>query len=117
MDQYSGRFPLGFISLCLDMSSEQPIDETHLQPADTATAVLFLPDVHNVEKPQTASEEGVEKPPGLCPLSNLSPSGGNTEESILAFADKTLRTMAALGPSLDITFLSAPEQTLQQGGI
>ena len=73
------RFPLDFISLCLDMSSEQPIDETLLQPADTTTTAQALSDDQNVDNPQTISEGGLEQPPGLRPSSNLSSSSGNTE--------------------------------------
>ena len=103
--------------LCLDMSFDQSIDETHLQPADTTTAAKFLSDDHNVDNPETVSEEGVEQPPGLGPLSNLSSSSGNTEESLSAFADQILRKLSVLDPSLDITFLSAPDQTSQQVGV
>ena len=49
----------------------------------------------------------------LRPPSNMSSSSGNTEESLTAFADTTLRILAANDTSLDISFLPAPAQTSQ----
>ena len=43
----------------------------------------------------------------------MSSSSGKTEESLTAFADSTLRTLAANDHSLDISFLPAPEQYSQ----
>ena len=43
----------------------------------------------------------------------MSSSSGKTEESLTAFADSTLRTLAANDPSLDISFLPAPDQPSQ----
>ena len=77
----------------------------------------ILPDVHNTDHSQTISRKGLEQPPGLRPLSNLSSNSANTEGSRSSFADQTLRTLAALDPSLDITFLLAPSQSSQHGGI
>ena len=50
----------------------------------------------------------------LRPVSNLFSSSGRTEESLSAYADQTLRFLAALDPSLDIIFLPAPDQVSQQ---
>ena len=52
--------------------------------------------------------------PGPRPLSYLSSSSGNTEESVSTFAEQTLQNLAQMDPSLDITFLAAPDKTPSQ---
>ena len=105
MDSYSGRFPLDFISFCLDMSSEQEPPIT-----DLAEATQDLSNPQHLNNSQPTEEEGVALQLGTRPLSNLSSSSGNTGESLSAFADQTLRTLANSDPTLDIRFLTVPNE-------
>ena len=110
MDSYLGSFPLDFIALYLDMSSE-PSNEGLLPPAGSSVGEHISSENQPAINPESANKEGSERLPEQLPLSNLPSSSGNTEESITAFADQTRRTMASLDPSLDITFLSGSEPT------
>ena len=108
MDSYSGKFPLDFISFCLDMTSERQIEANEPQTTDPALLAQDLSSRQHSDNFQLFEEDGTARP-----LSNLSSSSGNTEESLSAFADQTLRTLVHLGPSLDITILSAPNESFQ----
>ena len=114
MDSYSGRFPLDFISFCLDMSSEQQTEAQEPPITDPAEATQSLPNRQHRNNSQSTGEEGATLQLGIRPLSNLSSSSGNTEESLSAFADQTLRTLAHSDPTLDISLLTAPDENSQQ---
>ena len=68
----------------------------------------------HANNPQLTEEDGAALHLGTRPLSNLSSNSGNTEESLSTFADQTLRTLAHLDPSLDISFLAASNEGSQQ---
>ena len=98
MDSYSGRFPLDFISFCLDEASEQQIESTSQSTVNPEIHVPILP-----ERPAGLSHEAettmTDAPTGPRPLSNLSSSSGNTEESFSTFAEQTMHTLAHMDPS------------------
>ena len=83
------------------MTSEEPTTKLP-QPEDN--------DQEAVQEDQTGSDN---LPGDLRPSSNQSTSSGNTVQSLAAYADQTLRILASLDPSLDISFLPAPENTSQ----
>ena len=114
MGSYSGRFPLDFISFCLDMSSEQRFEAQEPPITDLAEATLDLPNRQHRDNSQPTGEQGAALQLGTRPLSILSSSCGNTEESLSAFAHQTLRTLAHSDPTLDISFLAAPNEDSQQ---
>ena len=86
------------------MTSEEPTTELP-QPEDKVQEA--------VQEDQTGSDN---LPDDLRPSSNQSTSSGYTEESLAAYAYQTLRTLASLDSSLDISFLPAPENTSQLDG-
>ena len=106
MDSFSGRFPLDFISFCLDISSEQQTEAKEPPITDSAEATQSLPNRQHRDNSQSTGEEGATLQVGIRPLSNLSSSSG--------FADQTLRTLAHSDPTLDISFLTAPDENSQQ---
>ena len=77
-------------------------------PAQDPSGYQHGDNSHLIEK------DGTVPHPGTRPLSNLSSSSGNTEESLSAFAGQTLRALAHLDPSLDITFLTSTSEGFQQ---
>ena len=79
-----------------------------------AEATQNLPNRQHRDNSQSTGEEEATLQLGIRPLSNLSSSSGNTEESLSALADQTLRTLAHSDPSLDISFLTAPGENSQQ---
>ena len=113
MDSYSGSFPLEFISFCLDVASEQQTENTELPTTDPNAPAQSLSEQH-ADPSHVARPTGTDSFPGLRPLSNLSSTSGNTEESLSTFAEQTLHNLAQMDPSSDITFLSAPVETLLQ---
>ena len=106
MDSYSGRFPLDFISFCLDSKSEHPVGTQETQTTSPAVTAQSLMDQSPSEQRQLAEGDSAGLHLDVRPPSNFSSSSGNTEESMTTFASQTLRTMASLDPSLDITFLA-----------
>ena len=106
MDSYSGRFPLDFISFCLDTMSEHPVGTQETQTTSPAVTTQSLMDQPPSEQRQLAEGDSAGLHLDVRPPSNFSSSSGNTEESMTTFASQTLRTMASLDPSLDITFLA-----------
>ena len=109
MDSYSGRFPLDFISFCLGMATEQQTENSELSTASPSVSVQGLPE-RQAGPPQENRPTEIDALPGVRPLSNLSSSSGNTEESLSTFAEQTLHHLAQMEPSLDVTFLSAPSR-------
>ena len=114
MDSYSGRFPLDFISFCLGMATEQQTENSELTTAGPSVSVQGLPERHADPSQENRPTE-IDALPGVRPLSNLSSSSGNTEESLSTFAEQTLQHLAQMDPSLDVTFLSAPSKGFPQG--
>ena len=96
------------------MSSEQRIEAQEPPITDLAEATQELPNRQHRNNSQPTGEGGAALQLGTRPLSNLSSSSGNTEESLSAFADQTLRTLAHSDPTLDISFLTAPNEDSQQ---
>ena len=78
------------------MASEEQITDTIL-PTSESSGV-------------TRETDNAPKDPVVIsrPDSNQSARSGNTEESLTTYAEKTWRTLAAEGPSLDISFFPAP---------
>ena len=73
-----------------------------------------MPDRH-ADPSQGNRPTEIDVLPGVRPLSNLSSSSGNTEESLSTFAEQTLHHLAQMDSSLDVTFLSAPSKGFPQG--
>ena len=113
MDSYSGRFPLDFISFCLGMATEQQTENSELATADPSVPFQGLPERH-AGSPQENRPTDLDALPGIRPLSNLSSSSGNTEESLSTFAEQTLHHLAQMDPSLDVTFLSTAGKSFSQ---
>ena len=101
MDFISGSLPLDFISVYLDMTTEESTTEV---PQFENSVVWADQPVHT-----EAVGEQIDKRPS----SNQSNSSCDTEGSLTFYADKTLRTLAANDPSLDITFLPPPAGSIQ----
>ena len=101
MNFNSGSLPLDFISVYLDMTSEESTTEVpqlENNIAGAKQAVLTVP----------VGEQVDNRPP-----SNKSNSSCDTEGSLTFYADKTLRALAANNPSLDIAFLPPPTENVQ----
>ena len=94
MDLYSGRLPLDFFSFCLDKTSERQIEANEPQITDPALLAQDLSGRQHSDNLQLVEENRTVLHPKARPLSNLSSSSGNTEESLSTFADYTLRTLA-----------------------
>ena len=92
-DSYSGSFPLDFVFHYLGMTSEAQ---------DTAN---ILPDSNLDKRTDTPIVEQINPPAEARPLSNFSSSSGATEESLTAYAERTLHTLGAVDANLDISFL------------
>ena len=91
MDFNSGILPLDFISFYLGMTTEELSAE--------------IPQLENITEgtAQSAQTEMNGLQIDIRPPSNKSNSSCDTEGSLTAYADRTLRTLAAQDPSLDIT--------------
>ena len=96
MDFNSRRLPLEFISLYLDMASEEQITDV-TQPATESSGT-----------PKEMSDVPKELNATTRPDSSQSTSSGNTDESFTLYTAKTLQTMATADPTLEISFLPTP---------
>ena len=96
MDFNSGSLPLNSISFYLSMATGELSAE--------------IPQLENIAEgaAQSAQTETNGLQVDVRPPSNQSNSSCDTEGSLTAYADQTLRTLAAHDPSLDITFLPVP---------
>ena len=86
--------------------SEHPVGTQETQTTSPAVTTQSLMDQQPSEQRQLAEGDSAGLHLDVRPPSNFSSSSGNTEESMTTFASQTLRTMASLDPSLDITFLA-----------
>ena len=95
------------------MTSEQQTENIELPTADPNVSAQSLPE-QRADPSLEARPTETDVFPELRPLSNLSSNSGNTEESLSTFAEQTLRSLAQIDPSLDVTFLSALDKTPSQ---
>ena len=102
MDSYSGSFPLDFVFYYLGMTTEAQ---------DTAN---ILPDSNSDERTDTPIVEQTNPPTEARPLSNFSSSSGATEESLTAYAERTLHNLGAVDANLDVCFLDTPKNSGQE---
>ena len=93
---------------------EQQTENSELTTAGPGVSVQGLPERH-ADPSQGNTPTEIDALPGVRPLSNLSSSSGNTEESLSTFAEQTLHHLAQMDSSLDVTFLSAPSKGFPQG--
>ena len=107
---HTGRTPLSTFFFRLDMSSEQKID---IPESPTVPSLANIPECDSNQQ-QLVSQTGNDLSLGSRSLANLSSSSGNTEDSLTAYADRTLRALAAIDLHLDITFLIASDHVSQQ---
>ena len=101
MDFNSGSLPLDFISVYLDLTTEESTTEVPQLEDNVAGAA------------QTVLTEPVGEQVDKRPPSNQSNSSCDTEGSLTFYADKTLRALAANDLSLDIAFLPPPTGNVQ----
>ena len=102
MDSYSGSFPLDFVSFYLGMTTE------------AQDAASILPDRNLDERTDKPTVEEIDPSTEMRPLSNLSSSSGATEESLTAYAERTLHNLGVVDTNLDVSFLEAPDNSGQK---
>ena len=101
------KFPIDIVSLYLGMTTEAQ---------DTADA---LTERNLGEQTDSPAQAETNPSTGFRPLSNLSASSGAIEESLAAYAERTLQSHGAVDANLDISFHDAPnnfgQETLNEG--
>ena len=100
MDLYSGRFPLDFVTLCLDMSTEELNDVAPSRPNETSVGMQLEPAGTLIPTPQTALELTPNEKTGETSHTPTSASSSSAAESFSAYAERTVEAMLSReGPS------------------